>query len=458
MLSGSRVLIVDDEANARRVLEILLKKLGCDVLSAEHAQAALSVLRETAVDLLITDLNMPGINGLELMATLHDEGHTFPVIVVTAYGTVETAVAAMKQGAFDFIIRPLDVEQVELVVRRALELNRIQRENQFLRDETGKGWDEFIGQSSIMRQVYELIRQAGPSKASIFVYGETGTGKELVARAVHASSGRDGLFVPINCAAIPADILESELFGYVRGAFTGAVKDRVGKFELADGGTLFLDEITEMPPATQAKLLRVLQESRVDRLGSNRSIEIDLRVIAATNRNPLEAVKQGLLREDLYYRLNVLTIALPALRERREDIPPLAMHFVEKYRVSAQYGVSTPLSADVCEALLNYDWPGNVRELENMIERALVLSQGRPIALRHFPREILNGSNQESLGGSLPPNREDNLDMESNVEKLEISLLARALTLATGNKAKAARLLKISERTLWYKLKKYGIR
>ncbi|MGZ5523967.1 MAG: sigma-54-dependent transcriptional regulator [Methylomonas sp.] len=457
MLSGSRVLIVDDEANARRVLEVLLKKLGCNVLSAEHAQAALALLRETAVDLLITDLNMPGMNGLELMASLREEGHTFPVIVVTAYGTVETAVAAMKQGAFDFIIRPLDVEQVELVVRRALEVTRIQRENQFLRDESGKGWDEFIGQSSSMHQVYELIRQAGPSKASIFVHGETGTGKELVARAVHASSGRSGLFVPINCAAIPAEMLEGELFGYVRGAFTGAVKDRVGKFELADGGTLFLDEITEMPPTTQVKLLRVLQESRVDRLGSNRSIEIDLRVIAATNRNPLEAVKQGVLREDLYYRLNVLTIALPALRDRREDIPLLAMHFIDKNGSPAKHGNSTPLPDDVCKALINYDWPGNVRELENMIERALVLSQGGSITLRHFPHEILNEACQINRDDDLQTIPIDNLDMEASVEKLETSLMNQALSMTAGNKAKAARLLKISERTLWYKLKKYNI-
>lgn len=457
MLSGSRVLIVDDEANARRVLEVLLKKLGCDVLCAENAQAALSQLRETAVDLLITDLNMPGMSGLELLAKVQEEGCGFPVIVVTAYGTVETAVAAMKQGAFDFLIRPLDVEQVELVVRRALDVNRIQRENQFLRDETGRGWDEFIGQSQIMRQVYELIRQAGPSKASIFVHGETGTGKELVARAVHAQSGRHGLFVPINCAAIPTDILESELFGYVRGAFTGAHKDRVGKFELADGGTLFLDEITEMPPNIQAKLLRVLQESRVDRLGSNRSIEIDLRVIAATNRNPFDAVKQGLLREDLYYRLNVLAIELPALRERREDIALLVTHFIEKHRPSLRHNAAFALSDAAREALMRYSWPGNVRELENMIERAVVLSQGKAIELCHFPQEILAQPKQSMSETCAKTNNADDLGLESNVERLEIRLLTQALTISADNKAKAARLLKISERTLWYKLKKYGI-
>jgi len=455
MLTGSRVLIVDDEANARRVLEVLLRKLGCAVVCAENAPTALAILREQTVDLLITDLNMPDMSGLELLTTLRAEGHAFPVIVVTAYGTIESAVEAMKQGAFDFIIRPLDVEQVELLVRRALDISRIHRENQFLRDEASKGWDHFIGQSAAMRQVYELIRQAGPSKASLFVYGETGTGKELVARAAHANSGRQGLFVPINCAAIPADILESELFGYVRGAFTGAHKDRVGKFELADGGTLFLDEITEMPTHIQAKLLRVLQESQVDRLGSNRSIKIDIRVVAATNRNPLTAVQQGCLREDLYYRLNVLAIKLPPLRERREDIPLLCAHFIEKYRSSLNYAGMARLSDDISQALMAYAWPGNVRELENMIERAMVLSQGQSLNLKHFPQETLDLPAQSARNTPAPADQD--FDLDANVAKLETRLLTQALQISAGNKAKAARLLQVSERTLWYKLKKYGI-
>ena len=447
MLSGSRVLVADDEPNARKVLEILLRKLGCEVFVAVDGGEAMNLARETPMDLLITDLNMPGMDGLELLAALRAEGFGFPVIVVTAYGTVENAVAAMKQGAFDFIIRPLDVDQVELVIRRALDMRRMHRENEFLRDEADKGWGEFVGQSSAMQQVYDLIRQAGPSKASIFIIGETGTGKELVARAVHANSGRCGLFVPINCAAIPADILESELFGYVRGAFTGAHKDRVGKFELANEGTLFLDEITEMNPAIQAKLLRVLQENRVDRLGSNRSIEIDIRVIAATNRAALTAVKEGRLREDLYYRLNVLSIQLPPLRERPEDIPLLARHFLDKYRLSV--AGTSHLSEQVGQALMRYPWPGNVRELENMMERAVVLSRGGEIGLDHFPREILQPQNQ--------PSADEELDMESAVAKLEVRLLRRALDAAIGNKAKAARMLKISERTMWYKLKKYDL-
>jgi two-component system response regulator AtoC len=306
--------------------------------------------------------------------------------------------------------------------------------------------------------VYDLIRQAGPSKASIFVYGETGTGKELVARAIHSNSGRQGLFVAINCAAIPADILESELFGYVRGAFTGALKDRVGKFELADGGTVFLDEITEMPPNIQAKLLRVLQESRVDRLGSNRSLKIDIRVIAATNRNPLEAVKQGSLREDLYYRLNVLAIQLPPLRERMEDIPLLARHFMEKHQTQANHE-HLVLAEVVSQALMNYSWPGNVRELENMMERAVVLSRGQEIGLQHFPHEILYPSPMQPQSTTTETDAtEFDMSLEANVEKLEIRLLNMALDSVSGNKAKAARLLQISERSLWYKLTKYGFK
>lgn len=453
MLNGTRVLVADDEPNARRVLEILLRKLGCEVFSAADGQAALALLQTTAIELLVTDLNMPKMNGLELLAALRQDGHNFPVIVVTAYGTVENAVEAMKQGAFDFIIRPLDVEQVELVIRRALGVRKIHQENTFLRDEMNKNWGEFVGQCPAMQHVYDLISQVAPSKASIFVIGETGTGKELVARAIHAHSGRTGLFVPINCAAIPADILESELFGYVRGAFTGAHKDRVGKFELAHEGTLFLDEITEMNPALQAKLLRVLQENRVDRLGSNNSIEVDVRIIAATNRNPMEAVRAGRLREDLYYRINVVGIQLPPLRERRDDIPLLAQHFIAKYR-HAPMADSAHLSAEFALVIKNYDWPGNVRELENMMERAVVLSQGLEMNVKHLPQEILFSQAIDVIESN---SSLENLDLEANVAKLEIGLLNKAIAISGGNKAKAARLLNISERTFWYKIKKYDL-
>lgn len=452
-MTGARVLVVDDEPNARRMLEILLSKLGCVVLTAGDGQAALDLVSEHAVDLVVTDLNMPILDGLGLLSALRAAGNPVPVIVVTAYGTVESAVAAMKQGAFDYLIRPLDLDQVELVVRRALDRQRIVRENSFLRDQLDRGWEEFIGQSEPMRRVYELIRQVAPSRANVLIVGETGTGKELAARAIHRHSGREGLFVPINCAAIPADILESELFGYVRGAFTGAHKDRVGKFELADGGTLFLDEITEMSTALQAKLLRVLQESTIDRLGGQRAIAVDLRIVAATNRNPQEAVHAGQLREDVYFRLNVFDLRLPPLRERLEDIPLLARYFLAKY--SAELGCGTgSLSEAAYRALSAYAWPGNVRELENMMERAAVLSRGQPVEVGHLPLSLTSATPAAAVtpAGVV----DEDLDMERQVEDLERRLLHKALAQAGDNKAKAARLLKISERTLWYKLKKYG--
>ena len=452
MMPCSHVLIADDDKNGSRMLEILVSKLGYQVSTAADGVAALEIINKGSVDLLITDLNMPKMDGLALLAALRKEGNDIPVIVVTAYGTVENAVEAMKQGALDFLTRPLDIDQVEIVIRHALETCRLKQENLFLRDQLdNSGWAEFIGQSEAMLEVYDLIKQVAPSKASVFISGETGTGKELVARAIHRSSGRKGLFVPINCAAIPASILESELFGYVRGAFTGAVKDRIGKFEAAHLGTLFLDEITEMDLDIQAKLLRVLQENCIERIGSNRSFEIDLRIVAATNRQPREAVESGRLREDVYYRLNVFNIHLPPLRERKKDILLLANKFVERYSKKMGYS-GQQLSTAACEMLCAYNWPGNVRELENIIERAIVLSRGGKIDEEHLPNEIIAEATK-------PVKLEENYgnNLEQCVADLETRMINKALQDAEGNKAKAARSLEISERTLWYKLKKYKI-
>jgi two-component system response regulator AtoC len=357
-------------------------------------------------------------------------------------------------------MRPLDIEQVEIVVNHALESCRLKQENLFLRDQLDKqGWDDFIGQSNGMHDVYQLIRQVAPTKASVFIAGETGTGKELVARAIHRNSGRQGLFVPINCAALPTSMLESELFGYVRGAFTGAVKDRIGKFEYAHQGTLFLDEITEMHPEIQAKLLRVLQENTIERLGSNHSFTVDIRFIAATNRNPREAIAEKLLREDVFYRLNVFNVSLPPLRERQDDILLLANTFVETYRKQLGYR-ELQLSTTACEILTHYKWPGNVRELKNVMERAVVLSRGEKIAEEHLPQEMFFAPPLETAQiehHGYTERLEDDKGLEDCIGTLEIRMINKALQNADGNKAKAARNLKISERTLWYKLKKYKI-
>jgi two-component system response regulator AtoC len=457
-MTAKRVLIVDDEPKMQRILALMLTQMGHKPLMAGNGQEALEQMQADSIDLIVSDLQMPVMNGLELLKTLRGQGNDTPCIIITAYGTVETAVDAMKHGACDYIIRPFDMPAVELAINRALALRHIQQENAFLREEAGKGWGEFIGRSPAMRQVYDMIEQVAQSKTNVLIVGETGTGKELVARAVHQASPRcAALFVPINCAAIPGDLLESELFGYAKGAFTGAAKDKPGKFEMAQGGTLFLDEITEMNPLLQAKLLRVLQENVYERLGSNEPMELDARIIAATNRDPLEAVRQQKLREDLYYRIQVFAIELPPLRDRPDDIPQLANHFVHK--LAGKLGISAPLgiSPEALGHLENYRWPGNVREMENVIERAMVLSRGQLIEARHLPQEITQSANLPAASLAMPQQGEETAGfaLEPAVEKLEKQYIAKALKQCGGNKTKAARLLEISERTLWYKLKKY---
>ncbi len=454
---SSRILVVDDEEKMRRLLELALVGMGHQVVQAGDGEEALARFGEGSFDLVLTDLRMPRLDGLGLLRALRGRGEEVPVVVLTAHGTVESAVEAMKLGAVDYIIRPFEMSTVELAVSRALAMEQVQRENRFLRDEVDRGWGEFIGQSKGMLELYRLIRQVAPARSSILVAGETGTGKELVARAIHHQSGRPGLFVPINCAAIPADLLESELFGYRKGAFTGADKDRMGRFEVASGGTLFLDEVTEMPLALQSKLLRVLQESTVERLGTHKPVEVDLRVVAATNRDPQQAVDEGRLRQDLYYRLNVVKVEVPPLRERPDDIPLLAAHFLEKY--SRELGRNPPrLATETLEELIGYPWPGNIRELENMMERAAVLARGDIVTPDQLPREV-SASGQVAAAVAPAPDQglPDNLAMQPLVEALERRLIEESLNRTQDNKSRAARMLEISERSLWYKIKKYGI-
>ena len=448
------VLVVDDEVKMQRILEIMLQDMGHEVLRADNGQVALEIAEDQSPDLIITDMRMPVMDGLTLLKKLNERGPLPPVIVITAHGTVNNAVEAMKYGATDYIIRPFEVETVELAVTRALALGQVRRENQYLRDESTAGWHDFIGRSAVMQKLYRMIEQVAASHGAVLVAGETGTGKELVARAVHNASGRDGLFVPINCAAIPESMLESELFGHVRGAFTGAHKERVGKFEIASGGTLFLDEITEMPPALQARLLRTIQENYVERLGSNRYIDIDLRVIAATNRDPQVAVAEQRLREDLYYRLNVFRIDVPPLRDRREDIPLLANHFLSKHARRMARKTLT-IGIETLAILQDHNWPGNVRELENLMERVLVLGTAHEIEAvlhREVPAPLADATD---AGPTAMP--DGDFSLQPHIEALERRLISAALTQTKDNKAKAARLLDISERTLWYKVKKLGL-
>jgi two-component system response regulator AtoC len=444
------ILVVDDETKMRRLLEIMLTQMDYAVLQAGNGLDALRVLANQSVDLIITDLKMPELDGMGLLKQLRKQADNTPVLVVTAYGTVESAVDAMKYGASDYIVRPFELDAVEIAVQQALRLSKTQRENRYLGQETKQNFQDFIGSSPAMQHIYTLIQQVATTKTGVLIQGETGTGKELVARAIHKLSPRvSDPFISVNCAAIPANILESELFGHSKGAFTGAIQERVGKFELANGGTLFLDEITEMDFNLQAKLLRVLQERAFERLGSNKTITTDVRVIAATNRQPRLAISEQKLREDLFYRLNVFAIELPPLRERREDIIPLAQFFLEKHAQEFGY-VFAGIEADCAACLMDYQWQGNVRELENMMERAIVLSAGKVVAIKHLPKEILGDKYAAPTANLFELSA-----LNSQVEQFEKNIIEQALLKTGDNKAKAAQLLEISERSLWYKIKKY---
>ena len=455
MTNPRRILVVDDEAKMRRLLEMTLQAMGHAAVQAADGVEALGLLAAEPYDLVLSDMRMPGLDGLGLLRNMRERGLETPVVMLTAHGTVESAVEAMKLGAVDYILRPFEMSTVELAVTRALAMGEVQRENRFLRDEVGRGWGGFVGQGEAMTRLYALIQQVAGARSSVFIVGETGTGKELVARAIHQQSGRTGLFVPYNCAAIPAELLEGELFGSRKGAFTGADRDRAGRFEASSGGTIFLDEVTEMPVALQGKLLRVLQEGVVERLGTQVPIPLDLRVVAATNRDPGLAMAEGRLRADLYYRLNVVRVEVPPLRERCEDIPVLAVYFLARY--SRELGRRPPrLAAETLARLRAYAWPGNVRELQNLMERAAVLARGDTITPDQLPRELLDAPAQPAAPDAPVDGAEAVLALQPQVDVLEWRLIQEALRRTGDNKSAAARLLEISERSLWYKLKKYG--
>ena len=450
-MKRNQILVVDDDSSLRRVMKMQLEEAGYQVALASDGGAAWMMLQDMEPQLIITDLRMP-TTGLELLDRIGKAGMQTTVIVVTAFGTIETAVEAMRMGAYDYVTKPIDFEALVLVVHRAMERQNLIEEVHSLRSALDRryGFKGIVGQSKGLLRVLDQAARVAQRDATVLILGETGTGKELVARAIHQSSRRSsGPFIAINCGAIPADLVESELFGYMRGAFTGAVTNKSGRIESADGGTLFLDEIGELPLEAQVKLLRVLQEGEVTKVGASTPTKVDVRVIAATHRNLTAMIEDGTFREDLYYRLAVVPLTLPPLRERREDIPELIDVLFQ--RAKERHGLlDVRLSSAVHQRLISYRWPGNVRQLENVLERMLVLSPTDVITLDDLPEELLPSSaNVTGLWSDLP---EGGISLEA----IERELIGRALEKFAGNQTQAARYLDISRRTLIYRMEKHG--
>ncbi len=450
----TRILVVDDELSMREFISILLEREGYEVLTAADATTALERLAAAPVDLVISDVQMPGLNGLELLSRIRAFCSETAVLLITAYSTSEQAVEAMKLGAYDYLAKPFKVEEIKVLVRNALEKRDLQRENQLLKEKAKacEGFGSMIGSSPRMRELFNLLGKVADSPSTVLILGESGTGKELAARAVHDTSPRkDKPFVAVNCGAIPETLIESELFGHAKGAFTGAVGERAGLFEQAQGGTLFLDEIGELPLAMQTRLLRVLQEREVRRVGGSSTKKVDVRVLAASNRNLAEQVKEGSFREDLYYRINVVQVTMPPLRERIEDIPLLIEHLVRKHAGNNK----VTISSEALKSLMTYQFPGNVRELENIVERSLVLNRER-ITVENLPPHVRGGEKRFDLHApvSIP---DDGIALEPALENLEKQYLLKALEKSGGVKKRAAELLGMSFRSFRYKLAKYEL-
>ncbi|HEX2731971.1 MAG TPA: sigma-54 dependent transcriptional regulator [Polyangiaceae bacterium] len=449
-----RVLVADDEENIRLVLKTLLKRNGYQVETASSGEQALQLIDSFGPDVVITDVRMPKMGGLDLLGTLRAKNNPATVIVMSAYGNVDQAIEAMKAGAYDYLQKPFKPDEVVLALRKAEERELLRRENQALRQEIQKEhrFEDILAKSASMQGIFRTIAKIADYKTTVLITGESGVGKELVARAVHAQSGRaGGRFVAVNCGAIPENLLESELFGHKRGAFTDAIVDRKGLFEEADGGTLFLDEIGELQLGLQVKLLRVLQEETIRRLGDTKDITINVRIVTATHRDLLAEIKAGRFREDLFYRLNVLPIHVPPLRERREDIALLVEHFMA--RNNARLGTRVRgLDSEARRLLFEYSWPGNVRELENTIERAMVLAEGDQIVASDLPERV-----RESQDPVQMQLQSGELSVKKTTRVIEEILIRRALQKTKGNRTRAAELLEISHRALLYKIKDYQI-
>ncbi len=444
------ILVVEDEDKLRRVIELQLRGAGYDVLQAASAEDALRICDQA--QLVLTDLRLPAMDGLALLDTLRRQNSNTPVILMTAFGTVENAVTAMKSGAADFLIKPFSLDHLTTVIAKALEVRALRDENLQLKEALDHkyAFDNIIGRSGNMQEIFHTVVRVAPTRATVLLCGESGVGKDLIARAIHHHSPRrDRPFVKINCSALPENLMESELFGYEKGAFTGANTTKLGKFEQADTGTVFLDEIGDVPPGIQVKLLRILQEREFERLGSNKTRHIDVRVLAATNVDLRAALEEGRFREDLYYRLNVLPINIPPLRERKEDIPFLARHFVVK--LGPELGsAATGISDAAIEKLMSYHWPGNVREVENVIERSLVLSAGETLRPEDIRLDMAPMSSRSAVASSFLPDG-------VTLDEYEQSIIREALKRASGNKSQAARLLGLTRNAFRYRLSQMGL-
>lgn len=448
-----KILIVDDDAGHRLMLKATLESKDYQIFEAEDGDQAVAMVEKQFFDLILLDLKMKRMSGLEALQAIKKISPAIPVLIMTAYASVKTAVQGLKLGAFDYMVKPLDMDEVLLNIEKALNFQQMKIENKVLKERLNLEFDfsAIIGRSKKMREVFEVLAMAAPSDATILILGESGTGKELIANAIHQNSLRkDKPFVKVNCAALAENLLESELFGHEKGAFTGAVARRLGRFEQADGGTLFLDEIGDMSLATQAKILRVLQEGEFERLGGEKTLKVDVRVIAATNKNLEEEVEKGTFRKDLFFRLSVVPVHLPALRERKEDIPVLAEHFLKKYAEKNNRLLRgfTPLAMDL---LMRYDWPGNVRELENVIERAVILSREQFITPEVLPANVrmVDAKNNESLAEGL---------VGRSIKEVEKELIIKTLEQTGHNITRAAEILGLTRRGLQYKLKELGLK
>jgi two-component system NtrC family response regulator len=442
------ILVIDDDTSLRRVLEYNLKEEGYEVQAASSGEEGLYLFGKSQPDLVITDMKMAGMDGLMVLKSIKERLPEALVIIMTAFGTVDVAVEAMKAGAYDYITKPFNRDALKLTVKKALQFSGLAEENRRLKSELSDKADfrTIVGSSKEMEKVFEVIRKVADTEAAILITGESGTGKELVARSIHAnSSRRDAPFVAINCAAIPADLLESELFGHVKGAFTGAVRDKSGKFQVAEGGTLFLDEVGELPLELQPKLLRALQEKEIEPVGGTKIQKLDVRIVSATNLNVDKAIADGAFREDLYYRLSVIPIHLPPLRERRKDIPLLIRYFCAKHGSE-----KVTFDKDALDTLVMYPWPGNVRELENTIERLLIMRDSDEIGFDELPEKLLANSSTASAVVRLP-------DDGYPLEQLEREVVVEALERNGWNQTAAARFLRIPRHTLIYRIEKYGI-